>query len=574
MSSSTKTNLIDRMLAVIEGSPTSDRLILRGLLIVFVITGLVTAVNISRSYTVTIPTSGGTITEGIVGIPRFVNPALALTRADQDVTSLIYSGLMKIGSNGDLEPDLAESVVLSEDGRTYYIALKRNLTFHDGHPLTTRDVIFTIDLLRDPDLKSPLRGNWMDVSIEASSEYEFTVTLKEPYAPFLENFTFGVMPHHLWQQIPIEQLPFSQYNTEPIGSGPFRLHRVLRSQNGLISGYTLRPFAREDNRPNLSSIELRFFQNENQLETALNNQLITSTAYLPNDRIALLGQDYQVLDLPLPRIFGIFFNQNRSAVIRDQAVREALTLAVDRERLVSETLSGFGVPTHLPIIIEPNSIESTDKPDHHNTKDLAAAEAVLRSGGWRKTESGSWVKRIDGIDEILGLTIKTGNSQFFEATANLIAEDWRRLGVEVQIEQYEQTSLVQAIIRTRDFQTLLFGLDMNRSQDLFPFWYSSQRDDPGLNIAQYTNLTVDRLLERARTIQDNQERQLVLNEIAETITSEYPAIFLFAPSLTYVLHQDIALELVRPIGRPSDRFMNVASWYARSETVWPFFDRN
>ncbi len=567
----TKPNLLDRIIGLIESRPTSDRLLLRGLLAVVVVTGLYSVIEISRNYSITIPTRGGTLVEGVVGIPRFVNPALALTRADQDTTSLIYSGLLKIDTTGALIPDLAEAVEVSADGRVYTITLARNLTFHDGHPLTARDAVYTIELLRDPDLKSPLRGNWVDVTIETLGEYEFTVTLPEPYAPFIENFTFGIMPHHIWHQIPIEQLPFSQYNTEPIGSGSFRLHRVQRDQNGLISSYTLRPFIQGERRPNLSAIELRFFQNETQLEAAIRDRLVNSTAYLPNQSLANISEDYRVLALPLPRLFGVFFNQNRSSIIRDKSVREALTIAIDRDRLVEIALYGYGVPNSLPIILESPELESEDKPLDQAAR-LTEAEARLRSGGWRKTEAGIWEKRIDQVNEILGVTLKTGNSPFFEIVANLIAEDWRALGVEVQVEQYEQASLVQAVIRTRDFQTLLFGLDMNRSQDLFPFWYSSQRDDPGLNIAQYTNVTVDRLLERARTIQDDKERFLILTEIAETIASELPAIFLFAPSLTYVTHHNIDLELVGPIGRPSDRFMNVSDWYAKSETVWPIFD--
>lgn len=574
MLDSTKPNLLDRVIGLIESRPTSDRLLLRGILAVVIITGLYSAIEISRGFSLTIPARGGTLIEGIVGIPRFVNPALALTRADQDATSLLYRGLLKVDTTGALVPDLAEAVQISEDGKVYTVSIKRDLTFHDGHPLTARDAVYTIELLRNPDLKSPLRGNWVDVTVETIDEYQFTVTLPEPYAPFIENFTFGIMPHHIWHQIPIEQLPFSQYNTEPIGSGSFRLHYVERDQNGLISGYTLRPFAQGDVKPNLSAVELRFFQNETQLEAALQEGLINSTAYLPNQSLARLSADYQVLALPLPRIFGVFFNQNRSSVIRDESVREALTVAINRDRLIEETLYGFGVPTPLPIIPPPNQVTSTDKPDESAVTDRREqAEAILRSGGWRRNDAGTWEKRIDQNNEILGVTLKTGNSPFFEAVANLIAEDWRALGVEVQVEQYEQTGLVQTVIRTRDFQTLLFGLDMNRSQDLFPFWHSSQRDDPGLNIAQYTNVTVDRLLARARAIQNTEERLLVLAEIAETIANEYPAIFLFTPSLAYVVHKDIALELVSPIGKPSDRFMNVGSWYARSETVWPIFDR-
>jgi peptide/nickel transport system substrate-binding protein len=159
------------------------------------------------------PVAGGSITEGIVGIPRFVNPVLAVTRADQDMSALLYSGLMKINEEGVLVPDMAESVTVSDDGRTYNVLVRRDTRFHDDTPLTARDVAFTIGLIQNPDLKSPLRGNWAGVTVEEISEYELNIVLDEPYTPFIENFTVGIIPRHIWSSLPIEQVPFSQRNT-------------------------------------------------------------------------------------------------------------------------------------------------------------------------------------------------------------------------------------------------------------------------------------------------------------------------------------------------------------------------
>lgn len=129
------------------------------------------------------------------------------------------------------------------------------------------------------------------------------------------------------------------------------------------------------------------------------------------------------------------------------------------------------------------------------------------------------------------------------------------------------------MIRTRDFQALLFGLDMNRTEDLYPFWHSSQKDDPGLNIAQYTNISVDRLLEKTRNSQDKAERQTLLLEASKAISEEVPAIFLFAPSISYVVDEDIITSKMHSLGKPSDRFMNVSNWYAKTEVVWPIFQK-
>jgi ABC-type transport system substrate-binding protein len=130
------------------------------------------------------------------------------------------------------------------------------------------------------------------------------------------------------------------------------------------------------------------------------------------------------------------------------------------------------------------------------------------------------------------------------------------------------------VIRTRDFQALLFGLDMTRTQDLYPFWHSSQRNDPGLNIAEYTNLTVDGLLEKARTEQDNTIREEYLAEAGQIIADEMPAIFLFQPTLSYLVRSNLTIKSLDALGNPADRFTTIADWHIESESLWPAFRRD
>lgn len=564
--------LMDRLLGLIENRKLSDRILLRVLFFVMIGSGLYYLISLSDSYSISTPTRGGTLTEGIVGIPRFVNPALALTRADQDTVTLVYSGLMKISPDGTLVPDLAEKIEVSEDGTTYHVYVRKDRAFHDGTPLTARDVIFTLDLIRDPDLKSPLRGNWSDVRIEQLSEYEFTVTLEEAYAPFVENFTIGIMPSHIWGNLPVEQLPFSQYNTEPIGSGPFMVSKVNRDASGLISGYTLKPHPHTDIEPNLKAVELKFYQNEADLADALKQGEVNATVFLPSENIKQLNTDeYTVITEPLPRVFAIFINQNRSVPLRDKAARQALSAAIDREALIEAVFGGYGVPIAEPIVTAQRGVVLSDTVQDQASTSPRTPTEILEAGGWKRSDTGAWQKKIGENTETLAITIKTGNTAPFETAATLIAENWRQLGVEVQVEQYEQTGLVQSVIRARDFQALLFGIDMNRLQDLYPFWHSSQKDDPGLNIAQYTNVSVDRLLETARTTQDEAVQTTTLAEISSIITDEVPAIFLFAPSVTYVTAEELTVAPMKRLGRPADRFMNISNWYARTDTVWPLF---
>lgn len=565
--------LLDRLIGYVESVPHSDRFLLR-LAFFSVIAGFIFLLfALNDKYSILTATSGGTITEGIIGTPRFVNPALALTRADQDVTALVYRGLLKIGADGSLTNDIAESVTTSEDGLTYNVVLRRDVKFHDGTPLTAHDVAFTIQLIQDADLKSPLRGNWTDVLIEEVGEYELNIILEEAYAPFRENFTVGIMPAHIWSNLSISQMPFSQLNTEPIGSGPFAVTAAKRDTTGIINHYTLEAFRKNDIKPKIDSIELAFFQNEKNLATALAEGEIDATAYISNEYIeSAQGKHINIFEQPLPRTFGIFFNQNRSSVLRDEAARAALTMIINRDALVEKTLYGHGVPIATPTTFVPAGLESTD--DTEVTSEDSpeeAAIAVLEDGGWLKNNLGLWEKQIDGGTVTLSITLRTSNTPLFASLVNTVAEQWQSIGVEVTVEQFEQTGLVQSVIRTRDFQALLFGLDMNRTQDLYPFWHSSQRDDPGLNIAEYTNLTVDGLLEEARTEQDNTAREAILAEASQIIADERPAVFLFQPNLVYLVRSDVSLAQMSNLGRPADRFTAIADWHTESESLWPIF---
>ena len=573
LSSEPSPTLIDRFLGLIESVPGSDKFILRVAFFVVIAAGIWLIFTINQKYTEVTPTHGGSITEGIIGTPRFVNPALASTRADQDATALIYSGLMKISQDGSLVNNIAESINISEDGLTYNIILRKDVKFHDETPLSARDVIYTIQLIQDPDLKSPLRGNWNDVVIEEISEYEFNIILEEAYAPFIENFTFGIMPAHAWSKLPIEQLPFSQLNTEPIGSGPFSVVDAERDTSGLINHYTLAAFRQNAENPKIDTLKLAFFSNEEQLLTAIEEGEIDATSYISPEHIdSIIGDDFKLIEEALPRSFGIFLNQNQSTILRDSKVRKALTLALNRDAIIENSLFGHGVPISGPTAILQPEIESSDVTDETSTgTPKEQAIAILEEAGWEFNELGFWEKEIDDQPVTLSITLRTSNAPLFESLVNNIAEQWKEIGVEVTTEQFEQTGLVQSVIRPRDFQALLFGLDMSRSYDLYPFWHSSQQDDPGLNIAQYANVTVDELLETARTEQSEPTRHEALSEASGIITEECPAIFLFQPTLTYIVSKEVTVAEMNNLGRPADRFTNVTEWHTESDSLWHLF---
>ncbi len=566
---------VDRYFNFLRGRGTFDLMLFHLALAAVIGSSIYLILTLNERFITTVPGTGGTLVEGIVGTPRFVNPVLAITRADQDMVELVFGGLLKLSSDGTLVPDAAESIVRSEDGRSYDVTLKRGVTFHNGSELTARDFAFTISLIQNPELKSPLHSNWDKVTVEVIDDHRLTITLEEAYTPFIENLTVGILPRTLWNELPIEQIPFSQNNTEPIGSGPYRVSNVLRTTSGLINAFELTAFTGSTQaRPNISTLVFNFYQNEEQLLNALKDRRISGTPSLSVKSIPSVDQDaFTVIEQPLPRTFGIFFNQNRSAALRDQGVRAALSAVIDRQQLVDRVLNGYGVPVTSPVppgFLNPNAAGTATTPTEEVNR-LDTARTLLREAGWQQGEDGTWRKETSEGSTLLSITLTTANTDVFAETAAFVAEAWQELGVTVNIAPFEQTDLVQGIIRPRDFEALVYGMDIGRSLDLYPFWHSSQKNDPGLNIAQYTNIDTDSLLEKMYTITDETEREDTIRSFERIVASELPAIFLYTPTFAYVIDKEVHVSPFIKISKPSERFANIDSWYTKSNRIWPVF---
>ena len=243
-----------------------EKLVFFALAIIFLVSFFIIIWKISNLYTVEVPTYGGTLTEGIIGTPRFINPVLASSDADRDITALVYSGLMRADNNGRLINDMAEKYEISEDGLVYIFTLKPDLVWQDGEPITADDIVFTIEKIKDPSMKSPKRGGWEGVSAEKVDDKTVKFSLKKQYAPFMENTTLGILPMHIWETMSSDQIASSEMNTRPIGSGPYKISEIKRNSVGIISSYEMNSnnnFAL--GRPNIKKMIMRFYSSEKEI---------------------------------------------------------------------------------------------------------------------------------------------------------------------------------------------------------------------------------------------------------------------------------------------------------------------
>lgn len=543
-----------------------ERVILGALLAVLIISTLLIVGEINKSFTTTVPAPGGSITEGIIGSPRFINPLLATSDADRDLSALVYSGLLRAAADGELAPDLALQYRVSEDSLSYTFTLREDIAFHDGKAVTADDIVYTIERAKDPLVKSPKRANWEGVSIEKVSDSEIKFTLKQPYALFLENATLGILPRHIWNEISSEQFPFSQFNTEPIGSGPYKIEDVRRDTKGFPESYTLKSF--EDftlGNPHLKRIHLRFYPNEEELLKGYRKGEVESIHSISPSALVSLG-DVRIEKVPLPRIFAVFFNQNRAPVLAHKEVREALNSAIDKNYIIDSVLGGYGIAIDGPL--PPKSAEP-----ELVSKDEEDPQKILLDAGWKRSEEdGVWEKKTKEGTERLSFSIATSNVAELKASGAIIEEKWKALGADVSLQVYEPGDLNQNVIRPRDYDALLFGEIIGRELDLFAFWHSSQRNDPGLNVAFYANIAADSLLEKIRSEPDTAARLLKLKEFENEVRKDTPAVFLYSPDFIYIVPKDLKGISLGTITTPSERFLSIYTWHIETENVWKIFD--
>ncbi|MBY0539308.1 hypothetical protein K2P56_02660 [Patescibacteria group bacterium] len=545
-----------------------DWFVVSVLSIVMALSAATMVAGVSLALTTEIPSRGGSYSEGIVGSPRFVNPVLAVSETDRDLTMLIFSGLMRMNPDGTLVPDLAESYKISEDLLTYTFVLKEDARFHDGSNVTPEDVVFTVRAAQNPDIKSPRRADWEGVAVVATDNRTIVFTLGEPYALFLENTSLGILPKKLWGNITPEEFPFTTLNTNPVGSGPYDVTSVRENSSGIPVEFTLRAFEGGVRVPYITNFTVRFYTNEEELVGALNRGEVRAGSSI---NPAAITRDVEIHEAIFGRVFGVFLNQNQNTLFAESAVREALQVSLDKKQIIDTVLGGYGSAIDGPLPPQTKDASS----ETSSSSRIEEAREILRDSGWKEGEDGIFekTKTVKNKKETtrLAFSLTTSNNPELKQAAELTAEAWKNLGAEVTLKFFEQNDLTIEVIRPREYDALLFGEVVGRNPDLFAFWHSSQKNDPGLNIALYANSDVDKKLEKARTEHDSKLRRKNLEEAAEEIRADFGALFLYAPHFVYLAPREVAGVTFGTIAVPSDRFDSVHEWYLSTERVWPIF---
>ncbi|OIO32487.1 MAG: hypothetical protein COZ49_01630 [Candidatus Yonathbacteria bacterium CG_4_10_14_3_um_filter_47_65] len=544
--------------------------------------GLLWSVNARLS--VEVPTQGGSYAEGVIGAPHLINPIFAVSDSDKDLSALIYSGLLRAKSGGGFENDLAEGYTVSDDELIYTFKLKDDLYWHDGMPISADDVVFTVNIAKSDHqnniLKNPKSAEWEGITIEKTTDREVRFTLSHPYAKFLVNATLGILPKHIWGNIDPTQFAFSIYNAQPIGSGPYKIKSVKHGKKGsedIVEYYDLSPFKKFAlGEPFIKDVRIHFYPNAEQLLYGFTHGKIggmtTASSELAAETATREDGIHAVRTSALPITFGVFFNQNQSSVLADKNVRKALNVSIDRETVIKNVLNGYATAIDSPVPpgatgyrdMAPSTLSMEEK--------IEKAKTILEDAGWVYNEtSGIREKKVKGDVQTLTFSISTSNVPQLENTADILKTTWGKLGASVEIKIFEIGDLKENVIRPRKYDSLLFGNFIEQSSDLFSFWHSSKRLDPGQNIALYTNITVDKLLEGTRSIANRDEQIEKYEAFEDEIRKDIPAVFIYSPDFMYLVPKKIQGMTLEQITVPSERFLDIYQWYIETNKIWKIF---
>ncbi len=505
-----------------------------------------------------IPKEGGTYVEGVVGYPKNINPLYASGNdIDKDLTFLIYSSLLKYNNNGELVGDLVESFNIDNTGKKYTFKIKENVSWHDGAKLTSDDVIFTFNLIKNPEYRSSLRLAFIDVDIEKIDDYNFSLNIPEPYGPFLSLLTFKIMPKNLWSGYNSDSIILSDLNLMPIGSGPYKFKSLYKNKNGEIKEYELE--LNEDyygKKPYLKNIKFEFYIDKQEAINALNNKQINGTSYIPfSSRSDLLAQNsLNIHDLIQAQTIAIFFNSEKNEFLADKENRLWLEKAINKEEIVNDVFyNAYRVSESLYLKESPYYI---NEPETHyfepNKSKEYFSNKIIESTEESKEEN----------NVLIELTV-VGTDKNIEV-AEKIKNYWENSGLKINLKIVNGEQAAN-IISERNFEAIIYGQEIGGDPDIFSFWHSSQSSNNGLNISNYNNAQVDKLLIEARTEINNNERVKKYQEIQEILNIEVPAIFLYSPTFTYIHSRDLKGFSGNIVISPENRFNSISDWYLKTK---------
>lgn len=535
-----------------------------GLLLVLIAGVILQSRALSPHYQAVVPASGGIFREGIVGSFTNASPLYAQNGVDVSAAKLVFSGLLKYNGSGDLVPDLAESYKADETESLYTVKLKPNLKWHDGRPLTSKDVVFTYNRIQNPEVKSYLITSWRGIVVEAVDERTVTFKLPNSLSAFTHSLTNGIIPEHVLGSVDPAQLRSSNFNNEvPVGAGPFKFQAVeVDTITSTIKSERLGFSANPDyhgGAPKLERFIIRTYKDDEELIKSFQAQEVDAMVGLTSSLEDQSASGLREYSIPLTGQVFVFF-RNSQDLLKDVSVRQALTLSINKK----DTLATLPYPLLSidgPIL---RSHPGYDKTLAQITDKKDEAATILENAGWKR-DPATGMRSKDG--QPLKFRLFSGaNSEFTSISGNL-QKQWREAGVEVEVVLQPDDEL-QSTVSTHNYDALLYGISVGSDPDVLAYWHSTQADvrsETRLNLSEYKSPAADRGLEAGRTRSDAQLRTVKYRPFLEAWRNDAPALALYQPRFLYIATDALRGFDSTTANTATDRYANVENWTVRQE---------
>jgi len=543
-------------------------------LIIIFLTGLVVGILLLREQPVVLPfqepepVQGGSYTEAVIGSIQRLNPVLdTYHAADRDIDRLIYSRLVTFDDRGLPQPDLAESWGVSADGTVYNITLKADVKWHDGQPLTSDDVLFTIEMMRAGEGVVPddLRSFWNDVEVVIFDEQNFQFRLPEPFAPFLDYLAFGILPRHLLGSLTFVEMVDAPFNLQPVGSGPYRFNGLYVEDSAILGVELVANEDYYDQPPFIEKMIFRYYADGSAALQAYREGEVQGIGGIPAEVLpeALKETTLSIYSSRLPEMTLVLFNLQDDSVpfLQESVVRRALLMGINRQYMIDKVFQGQGILADGPIF---PGTWAYNESQERVPYDPAWAIDLLRAEDYNLTGVEGTVRVKDDVS--MEFSMIYPDTLQHKAMAEQIQSDWAAMGVKVNLEAVPYDQLVLDRLTNRTFQAALVDLNLARTPDPdpYPFWDSVQATG-GQNYSQWDDRMASEYLENARVTIDIAERARLYRNFQVLFARELPALPLFYPVFNYGVNEEIQGVRMGPLFDTSDRFLTIQDWYLVSE---------
>lgn len=511
------------------------------------------------------PVSGGAYSEGVTGPLETLNPLFARSSAEKSAAKLLFAGLYDYDATGHLRSDLAERVKIDDTEKEYTVTLRKGLKWSDGVDLNARDVVFTVNLLKNSQTKAEIAG-WQSVSAQLVDDTTVKFVLPAPYAPFMHALTFPILPHHSLSEVKPSSLREHGYSNAPVTSGPFSL-RLLQNTSPDGTRKIVHMAANPQyhrGKAKLDRFQLYVYPNKEAVVRGLKTSEIMATPELSlSERPDYIKSSHTSRSYAVNNGVYALFN-TQSELLSSRKVRQALVQSIDtvalRQRLEFSTGQLDG-----PLLPEQVSGGGAGR----LTFDVAAARSLLDGEGW--TVQGERRKKGDQ-DLSLSLVVLKGSE--LEKAAQELAKAWREhllINTEIKIvdpANVEQNVLA-SVLQPRSFDVLVYELVIGGDPDVYAYWHSSQANRSGLNFSNYNSAIADDALSGGRARRASAQRQTKYQAFVRHWQSDAPALALYQSHMDYIsLSSAQTMSPKAQLVQPVDRFADVIYWTVRHNSVY------